>query len=268
MSLRIGIGSWADDDYRGVLYPPKLPAKDRLRHYATIFNHVEVNSTYYGAPKPDTVQKWIGETPDDFLFDIKLHRVFSQSPRSAQPTEGKRDLLGYTLERLEPLIAAKKLGVFLLLLPDRFGPARHSLAELDVLATRLQPFRLAVELRDPAWVAGPAKAATLKDFRERGLALVNVDMPRGPEFFPILDDVTQPAQAYLRLHGRNRAGYLKGGSAAVQHLYRYKDAELDELAARIRKIARKAQDVRVVCNNHAKDFAPRAALALRARLLG
>ncbi len=267
MSIHIGIGSWGDDEYRGVLYPPKLPAKDRLRHYATIFNHVEVNSTYYGAPKPDTVKKWIGETPASFLFDIKLHRVFSQSPRSAQPTEGKRDLLGYTLERLEPLIAAQKLGVFLLLLTDRFGPAKHSLAELDVLAERLRPFRLAVELRDPAWVEGEAKPTTLKGFRDRGLALVSVDMPRGPEFFPVLDDVTQPDLAYLRLHGRNRAGYLKGGSAATQHLYRYKEVELDELAARIRTIAKKAKDVRVVCNNHAKDFAPRAALALRTRLL-
>ena len=79
--------------------------------------------------------------------------------------------------------------------------------------------------------------------------------------------MTQPELAYLRLHGRNRAGYLKGGSAATQHLYRYKEAELDELAARIRMIAKKARDVRVVCNNHAKDFAPRAALALRTRLL-
>ena len=266
MSIRIGIGSWADDDYRGVLYPPQLPAKDRLRHYATIFDHVEVNSTYYGAPKPDTVKKWIGETPDGFLFDIKLHRVFSQSPRSAQPTEGKRDLLGYTLERLQPLMAARKLGVFLLLLTDRFGPARHGWAELDVLAERLQPFRLAVEVRDPAWVTGPEKAATLRAFRERGLTLVGVDMPRGPEFFPVLDDITQPELAYLRLHGRNRAGYLKGGSAATQHLYRYKDEELAEIAARVRKIARKAKDVRVVCNNHARDFAPRAALALNARL--
>jgi uncharacterized protein YecE (DUF72 family) len=254
MSIRIGIGSWADDAYRGVLYPPGLPAKDRLRHYATVFDHVEVNSTYYGAPKPDAVKKWIGETPAGFLFDIKLHRVFSQSPRSAQPAPGKRDLLGYTL------------GVFLLLLTARFGPAKHNLAELDMLAEWLKPFPLAVELRDPAWVAGAAKAATLRALRERGIALVNVDLPRGPEFFPVLDEVTQPALAYLRLHGRNRAGYLQGGSAAEQHDYKYKEAELDELAARIRKIAKKARDVRVVCNNHAKDFAPLAALALRARL--
>jgi uncharacterized protein YecE (DUF72 family) len=267
VSIRLGIGSWADDEYRGVLYPPGLPAKDRLRHYATVFDHVEVNSTYYGAPKPDTVRKWIGETPPGFLFDIKLHRVFSMSPRSAQPAEDKRDLLGYTLERLGPLIAAKKLGVFLLLLPARFGPEKHSLAELDTLVERLRPFALAVELRDPAWVQGKTRVATLRAFRERSVALVGVDLPSGPEFFPALDEVTRPDLAYLRLHGRNRAGYLKGGSAEEQHRYQYKAPELEEIAARVRRIAKKASNVRVVCNNHAQDFAPRTALALT-KLLG
>jgi uncharacterized protein YecE (DUF72 family) len=266
VSIRVGIGSWSDDAYRGVLYPPKLPAAGRLRAYAQIFDHVEVNSTYYGAPKPEAVKKWIAETPPGFLFDIKLHRVFSMSPRSAQPVEGKRDLLGYTLERLEPLVEARKLGVFLLLLTARFGPDKHSLAELDTLVRRLMPFSLAVELRDPAWVAGKARATTLAAFRDAGIALVDVDMPRGPEFFPILDEVTNPQLAYLRLHGRNRAGYLKGGSAADQHHYKYNAAELGELAARIKKIAKKASNVRVVCNNHAEDFAPQAALALRGLL--
>lgn len=265
MSIRIGIGSWADDEYRGILYPPGLPPKDRLRHYATIFGHVEVNSTYYGAPKPEAVKKWIGETPPGFLFDIKLHRVFSISPKSANPVEGKRDLLGYTLERLEPLAEARKLGVFLLLL-TRFSPDKHTLAEVDTLVRRLKPFQLAIELRDPAWVAGKARAATLRWFRDAGATLINVDMPKGPEFFPILDEITNPALAYFRLHGRNRAGYLKGGSAATQHHYKYKEAELDEIIKRVRKAAGKAKEVRVVCNNHAKDFAPRAALAVCQRL--
>ena len=153
-------------------------------------------------------------------------------------------------------------GVFLLLL-TRFGPDKHSLAELDTLVRRLRPFSLAMELRDPAWVAGKTRAVTLKACRDAGIALVNVDMPEGPEFFPVLDEITNPKLAYLRLHGRNRAGYLKGGSAAEQHHYPYSDAELKELAARVRKIAKTAKDVRVVCNNHAEDFAPRAALALK-----
>src|ERR1700761_4604746 len=174
MSIRIGIGSWADDDYRGILYPPRLKPADRLRHYATIFDHVEVNSTYYGAPKPDTVKKWIGDTGPGFLFDIKLHRVFSVSPKNANPVEDKRDLLGYTLERLEPLIEAKKLGVFLLLLSGNFGPEKKSIADLDTLVERLKPFPLAVELRDPAWLSTKRRVESLKEFRARKIALVCV----------------------------------------------------------------------------------------------
>ena len=268
MAIRVGIGSWSDDAYRGVLYPPGLPAKDRLRTYATIFDHVEVNSTYYGAPTPDTVKKWIAETPPGFLFDIKLHRIISMSPvKAAAPAPDKRDLIGYLLERLEPLIEAKKLGVFLLLLPSRFGPDKHSLAELEGVAKKLRPFPLAVELRDPAWAAGNQRAATVAALRERAVAWVSVDMPKGPEFVPAIDEVTRPDLAYLRLHGRNRAGYLEGGSAAAQHHYAYSEKELQEIARRAKTLAGLAKEVRVVCNNHAEDFAPRAALVLR-KLLG
>ena len=268
MAIRVGIGSWSDDAYKGVLYPPGLPAKDRLRTYATIFDHVEVNSTYYGAPTPDTVKKWIAETPPGFLFDIKLHRIVSMSPaKAAAPAPDKRDLIAYLLERLEPLIAAKKLGVFLLLLPARFGPDKHSLAELEGAAKKLRPFPLAVELRDPAWAAGKQRAATAASLRERAIAWVSVDMPKGPEFMPAFDEVTRPDLAYVRLHGRNRAGYLEGGSAAAQHHYAYGETELQEIAGRVTNLARLAKEIRVVCNNHAEDFAPRAALALR-QLLG
>ena len=149
------------------------------------------------------------------------------------------------------------------MLTARFSAAKHSLAELDVLAERLRPFPLAVELRDPAWVIGAARQTTLAALRERGIAWVAVDMPRGREFLPAIDEATRPDLAYLRLHGRNRAGYLAGGSAAEQHHYRYKEAELREIAGRVRALAAQAKHVRVVANNHAEDFAPRAALALR-----
>ena len=177
MGIRIGIGSWGDDEYKGVLYPPGLKPADRLRAYAEIFSHVEINSTYYGTPKPDTVKKWIDETPDGFLFDIKLHRAFSMSP--AKAVINPRDLLGYTLERLQPLIEAKKLGLFLLLLPARFHPDKHGIGELDGLVERLKPFPLAVEIRDPVWVQEPRRESTLQAFRDRGLVWGEHGFARG-----------------------------------------------------------------------------------------
>ena len=68
MNVRVGIGSWADDVYREVLYPAGVPKSERLRAYAEKLPHVEVNASYYAVPKPETVETWLRQTPPDFTF--------------------------------------------------------------------------------------------------------------------------------------------------------------------------------------------------------
>ncbi len=279
MAIRVGCGSWGDPEYVGLLYPPGLPPAQRLHEYATWFDHVEVNSSYYATPRRAVVENWVRQTPPDFLFDLKLHRNLLSSMAKASPVKavsekGKKtkkalpakakpepDLLAYTLEQVQPLIDAGKLGAFLLLLPPYFGPEKKRLEELDALVERIRPHRLAVEFRNNAWVAEERRAETLAYFRSRGLTWVSVDMPKldHPSLMPPLQEVTQPALAYLRLHGRNPA-YLEAESAEERHTYLYGARELKELASQIRRLAEQASEVRVVANNHAQDFAPRTAI--------
>jgi uncharacterized protein YecE (DUF72 family) len=269
MAIRVGCGSWADDEYAGLLYPRGLASAQRLREYAKWFDHVEVNSSYYATPKRATVLNWIKQTPPGFLFDIKLHRHLLSSISKPRPDDAaKKDLLAYLLGEVQPLIKARKLGAFLLLLPPHFRPGKNRLEELDVLVKRIKPHRLAVEFRNHAWVKGKQRAATLAYFRGNGITWVSVDMPRLKDstLMPPLEEVTQPKLAYLRLHGRNKA-WLEAGSAEERHTYLYRDRELKEIVAQVKRMAKKADEVRVVANNHAQDFAPRTALALR-RLLG
>ena len=265
MGIRIGCGSWGDDEYVGLLFPKSLPSGERLTGYARWFDHVEINSSYYRTPRAEATAKWVKQSPKGFLFDIKLHRAFSRNPAKVA-AEG--NLLDYLREGVEPLRQAGKLGTFLLVLDPSFSPEKHRIQELDLLAEKLKPDTLAVELRHTDWVNAKNRAATLAYFRERGLSWVGVDMPRlkDTSLMPVMDEVTNPKLAYLRLHGRNK-GYLKAKSAAERHTYEYPAKELKELAARIGIMAEKAQEVRVVANNHAEDFAPRTALALM-RLLG
>src|ERR1043166_2256527 len=129
MSVSIGLGSWADDEYTGILYASDVTAKKRLNAYAGIFNRAEVNSSFYRTPRRDIVTGWAKETPPGFIFDIKLHRVISQSP-AASAKEGK--LIEYLLNSLDPLIREKKLGVFLLVLAPTFTPKKSKLEELDL----------------------------------------------------------------------------------------------------------------------------------------
>ena len=265
MAIHLACGSWADAEYTGVLYPEDLPAKQRLTGYAAWFDHVEVNSSYYATPKAETVASWVKQTPPGFTFTVKLHRAFSQSP---QKTARDGALISLLLKGVKPLIQAKKLSSFLLVLAPHFSPGRHTLDELDALAEKLAPHPLAVELRHSDWVKGAARAQTLDYFRERKLVWVAVDMPRikGSTLMPPVDEVTDPRLAYLRLHGRN-PHYLEAATAAEGHTYEYSPAELKSLAKRIRQLAEQAEDVHVIANNHAKDFAPKTALALK-RLLG
>ncbi|HTO04803.1 MAG TPA: DUF72 domain-containing protein [Opitutus sp.] len=260
MAIRIGCGSWADEDYVGLLYPKELPAKERLRAYATWFERVEVNASAYRTPLRSTVADWARQTPPNFIFDIKLHRVFSADPH----TSGQTDFVGKFVSAFEPLIAANKLGAFLLTLAPSFTPKAHRLEEIDVLAEKLQPHTLAVELRNRAWVEAGQLESTLDHFRSRKLVWVALDFPHLPsaKLIPPIDEVTNPNLAYLRLHGRN-PNYLKAKSAAERHEHDYTATELEEIAARIRSLAGRAENVHVSANNHASTYAPKAALALR-----
>jgi uncharacterized protein YecE (DUF72 family) len=264
MAIRIGCGSWADPDYAELLYPRGASPDMRLSGYAMWFDRVEVNSSYYSTPKKETVMKWISNTPPEFLFDIRVHRIISQGPAKAAK-EGR--LLPYFLESMEPLIKAKQLGTFLLVLSPGFGPERHQLEELDGLIEKMRPHPLAIELRHAAWVDGKNRAATLAFFRTRKVTWVSVDMPpiKGSELMPAVDEVTDLRMAYLRLHGRNLK-YMEAESAAERHAYAYTESDLQGIVKRIRNLAARAKDVHVSANNHAFDLAPRAALALKEML--
>src|SRR5207253_10082989 len=63
-------------------YPKKMRPADRLGWYAQHFTMVEVNSTFYSVPDPMLVRRWCDVTPQDFVFNIKLHQLLSQDRKS------------------------------------------------------------------------------------------------------------------------------------------------------------------------------------------
>ena len=263
--ISVGIGSWTDKEYTPLLFPKGVQSDERLKVYATWFDHVEVNSSYHAMPRLAWVENWVKQTPDGFLFDFKLHRSFSEDPENS--ARGGT-LVSQLLTITQPLLDAGKLGTFFVIMPPRFGPKGRRLEELDALVEKLQPHPLAVELRHRGWIDGEQRERTLAYFRARKLVWIAVDMPRieGSTIMPPVDEVTNPRLAYLRLHGRNK-DWPKLKSAEERHTYEYPADELNEIATRIQALAGKADAVHVVANNHVQDFAPKTALALQ-QLLG
>jgi uncharacterized protein YecE (DUF72 family) len=287
--ILVGTASWSDPGFVERWYPPKLPAADRLPWYAEHFEMVEVNSTFYAVPEARLVERWSRATPNGFTFDVKLHRLLSRHAapakslpvalqRIAESDEKGRVTLTAKLERAlldqiigstESLRAAEKFGAFLLQLSPVFSPRQHELAELEEILARLAPLGLVVELRNRNWTEGEELARTLNFFRRHQTTVALVDAPAEAHFTIMpseFDEITNPSRTYLRLHGRNADAYLRGKTVAARFHYDYSDDEISEVAERTRKLARKAESVHVVFNNNALDFAPHAALRLRAAL--
>jgi uncharacterized protein YecE (DUF72 family) len=288
-NILVGTASWSDPGFVARWYPPKLPANDRLPWYAQHFEMVEVNSTFYAVPDVRLVERWSRATPDEFIFDVKLHRLLSRHvatvkslPPALQRTaesDGKGKvhltaklegaLLEQVIKSVEPLRAAGKFGAFLLQLSPAFSPRKHNLSELDELLGRLVPLGAVVELRNRNWTDGEQLEETLEFFRCHHATFALVDAPAATHFTIMpsdLDVVTERRLAYLRLHGRDPEAYLRGKTVAERFYYDYSDAEIGEVAERARKLARASDTVHVIFNNNALDFAPHAALRLRAAL--
>jgi uncharacterized protein YecE (DUF72 family) len=239
MPVRVGCSGWNYRDWRGRFYPPGLPPARWLAHYATRFDTVEVNSTFYRLARPAAVAAWLAATPDDFIFAVKASRYLTHMKRLTDLEPGVARLL----EGIAPLVGSPKLGPMLWQLPERFHRDDDRLA--GALAA-LPAGRHCFEFRHPSWFAPPV----FELLRAHGAALVLGHDARRPAF-PFL--LTAP-WTFLRFHfgARGRRG-------------NYSDAELREWAARIRGLREEAE-VFAYFNNDWEAFAPRNAIRLR-RLL-
>ncbi len=69
--IRIGVGGWTYEPWRGAFYPAGLPQTRELEYVSRKLTSIEINGTYYGSQKPASFAKWYDETPDDFMFALK-----------------------------------------------------------------------------------------------------------------------------------------------------------------------------------------------------
>lgn len=235
--LRIGCSGWSYREWRGAFYPPGTPVSDWLEHYASVFDTVELNATFYRLPKESSVREWANRVPDGFRFAVKASRYLTHMKRL-------RDI-GPGLERfwapLAPLRESGKLGPILWQLPERFERDDETLAATLELLPR--DARHCFEFRHPSWF--DSAVYELLERHDASLALGDDRRRRLPDASPV------GPVAYLRLHYGSRG--RKGN---------YSDSEL---ATWRRRLAawRSRRDVFAYLNNDWQAFAPRNALTLR-----
>lgn len=280
--IRIGTASWTDPGFVQDWYPAGLPKNQLLAWYAEHFDFVEVNSSFYSIPNARVVESWCRQTPDDFLFDIKLFKLLSRhstetkflppdlrakagpSAKAELTPELEQLVAQRFLAEVEPLRRAGKLGAFLLQLSPSFRPKTDDLSALNPLIELFARDKLAVELRNRDWMDENRKDETIGFFTARRVCLVGVDAPESEHFtvMPFSDVVTNPDLAYWRFHGRNEEAFVKGRTVADRFDYDYSKEELENVAARVEAVAPKAKELHLVFNNNRSNYAPKAAAEL------
>ncbi len=213
--IRVGIGGWNYDDWRGRFYPDGLPQKRELEYASRQLTAIEINSTYYGSQKPASFIKWREETPEGFVFAVKGPRF----------TTNRREL-ATAAESMERFFASGVME-----LGDRLGPLNWQFADhkkfeaedfaafLDLLPREIggRVLRHSVEVRHDSF----ADPAFVDLCRERGVAIVLA----ADSAFPMIAEATADF-AYLRIMGTQ-----EGETAG------YAPADLDLWAARAKALA-------------------------------
>ncbi len=209
-TIRVGVGGWTYEPWRGVFYPTGLTQKRELAHASRHLTSIEINGTFYGSQKPESFAKWHDETPDDFVFALKgprfatNRRVLAEAGQSVERFFNSgvmelKDKLGPINWQLAPTkkFDQADMAAFLELLPATVGGRR---------------VRHAIEARHESF-RHPDFVALL---RAHEVAVVTA----GDSEYPQIADITAPF-VYARIMGTTETAKLG-----------YQPAELDRWAER------------------------------------
>jgi uncharacterized protein YecE (DUF72 family) len=258
--VRVGIGGWSYEPWRGTFYPHGMRQKDELAHAGRVLTAMEINATFHRLQKPSSFAAWAAAVPDGFVFALKAGRYAVTRPNLAEAGEAVVRFMAQGLTELGP-----KLGPILWQLPatKRFDPDEIR-AFLDLLPAHQDGLALrhAVQARHESF-RDPAFEELM---RQAGAATVLAQSTSYPQLA-----ADTAGFVYARLE-----------DAREEEPLGYSQAELDRLALRARGWAagrpvdgealdgagaeRPMRDVFLFVINGAKVRAPAAALALLERL--
>jgi uncharacterized protein YecE (DUF72 family) len=243
--LLIGTSGYDYPEWKGIFYPETTKRSAFLSYYATQFNSLELNGTYYKMPTPLQMQNMITRTSGKVKFTVKAFHGLTHAPDKSQ----FQSLLSQFKKALEPLQRASLLLCALFQFPESFHYEKDERLYLDQLLKETSDFPVVVEMRNSKW----QNEQVYTTLRQRHIGWCIADNP-ALKNLPALDYVITGPIAYLRFHGRNSAMWYKGDNVS-RYDYLYTDNELQSFVDPIKYLLQHALIVQLFFNNHAKSQA-------------
>lgn len=154
--IYVGGVLWANDGFKGLIYPKNAKAADYVKYYTQQFNTIELNSTHYRMPVSETLEHWRDVAPQGFKFCPKINQTISHAP-DLRKMIGFHNACATLFELLQ-----NKLGPCFMQLPPYFSPDR--LKELIVFLENSELQNLCIELRHEEWFKKEAELNLLCNF--------------------------------------------------------------------------------------------------------
>jgi uncharacterized protein YecE (DUF72 family) len=259
--ILVGPAGWSYSDWEGIVYPTIKPRGfHKAAYLAQFFDSIEINTSFYNPLRVEIAQTWVEKVRHNpsFKFTAKLWKRFTHE-RSANLHDEAVFKKG-----LEPLVASGRLGALLLQFPWSFKNTRENHEYLSGLFVQFMEYPLVVEVRHASWNQPPV----FEWLRGQGVGFCNIDQPVIGKSLEPSQHLTMPV-GYVRLHGRNYEHWFTSQNHPEERYnYLYTMEELEPWAARIANIARSADTIFVITNNHFQGKAVANALQLISILRG
>jgi len=255
----VGTSSWAD---HASFYPDGLPSNQQIVYYAQHFPIVEINSSYYRLMPERNYRLWAERTPEGFIFDVKPYKQMTWHDRKNPPED--EQTIAFR-ETLQPLRDASKLGAVHFQFPPWFVYRPENVDYIRHVRDLFPDDRIGVEFRHRSWLEGDHVPQLLETLSAIHVALTVVDEPQlGSGSVPTVAAVTDADLSIVRFHGRNyKKWYARTETTAERFDYLYDEEELREWVPRLAGLAERAENLHVLFNNNAEDYAVRNARQLR-----
>ena len=249
--IRLGTSAFTAAGWETAFYPAGMKPADYLSFYATKFDAVELDNTFYRTPAISTVKGWYAKTPRRFLFAAKVPQVITHEKALADCDEDfaeflkAMDCLG---EKLGPLLF--QFGYFN---KAAFPSVNEFLARLVPFLKKLPGgYRFALEIRNKNWLV-PAFVDALRE-RQISLALVDQSwMPRPKQWFGRIDPITADF-AYVRWLG-DRKG-IEAKTKTWDKIIENRTADLIDWVEVLKKVHERKIQILAFANNHYAGYGP------------
>ena len=257
--LLIGTSGYDYPEWKGVFYPQELKRKDFLSYYATQFNSLELNNTFYSMPTAERLYSFYERSEGKLQFSVKANRLLTHEIYSTWQTAAEDFKTALT-----PLQENGALSAVLFQLPESFHYTNDNHIYLANLIQKFERFPTLIEFRHREWI----KDSVFEGLEKRNAGIVFCDMPQ----LKNLPDGTVTntpfigRNAYIRLHGRNANAWYAAGetlTGSARYYYDYSENELSQFVPIVKAAVREGKKVQVYFNNHPNGSGAKNAISFK-----